>query len=62
MAMITQVFKTKNQTETIDSAYKQLIALNPTDKYNKQKAAGSLGGSSRSRFIERKNDQYTRMR
>ena len=62
MTMITQVFKAKNQTETIASAYTNLIALNPTDKYIKQKAAGSLGGSSRSRFIERNNGQYKRMR
>ena len=62
MAMITQVFTVKNQTETISSAYTKLIALNPTDKYIKQKAAGSLGGSSHSHFIERNNGQYTRKR
>jgi len=62
MAMITRVFTTKGQVESIADAYAKLIELNPTDKYNKQKAAGSLGGSSRSCFIERQNNQYTRMR
>lgn len=60
--MITRVFTKKGQAESIADAYTRLIELNPTDKYNKQKAAGSLGGSSRSRFIERQNNQYTRMR
>jgi len=60
--MITQVFTTKGQIESIADAYKKLIALNPTDKYNKQKAAGSLGGSSRSHYIERQNNQYKRMK
>lgn len=62
MAMITKVFTVKKQTETISSAYKKLIALDPTDKYIKQKAAGSLGGASHSGFIERNNGQYKRMR
>ena len=62
MAMITRVFNTKGQVESIADAYTKLVKLNPTDKYNKQKAAGSLGGSSRSGFIELQNNQYTRMR
>ena len=40
--LITKVFTCKNQKETVLSAYEKLIALNPTDKYNKQKAAGAL--------------------
>lgn len=60
--MITRVFTTKDQTESIADAYTKLIALNPTDKYIKQKAAGSLGGASRSHFIKRQNDEYIRMR
>jgi len=60
--MITRIFTKKGQVESKADAYTKLIALNPTDKYTKQKAAGSLGGSSRSHFIERQNDQYTRMR
>lgn len=60
--MIVQVFTAINQTDTVVSAYKKLIELNPNDKYNKQKAAGSLGGASRFRFIKRENNQYTRIR
>jgi len=60
--MITRVFTTMGHTESIADAYTKLIALNPTDKYNKQKAAGSLGGASRSGFIELKNGQWTRIR
>jgi|LSQX01.1.fsa_nt_gb hypothetical protein len=60
--MITQVFTIKNQRETIPNAYKKLIALNPTDKYNKKKAAGSLGGASRWGFIALNNGIWERMR
>lgn len=60
--MITRVFTIKNQKETITNAYGKLIALNPTDKYNKQKAAGSLGGASRWGFIALTNGVWERMR
>lgn len=60
--MITRVFTTKGHTESLADAYTKLIALNPTDKYNKQKAAGSLGGALRSHFIKRQNHQYIRIR
>ena len=40
----------------------KLIALNPTDKYSKQKAAGSLGGASRWGFIVLNNGIWERMR
>lgn len=60
--MIEQVFTAKDQTDTVTSAYKKLLDLNPNDKYIKQKAAGSLGGASRSRFIKRENNQYKRIK
>lgn len=60
--MIVQVFTTISQTETVVSAYKKLLELNTNDIYNKQKAAGSLGGASRFRFINRKKNEYTRIR
>lgn len=60
--MITRVFTTKSQKETIPNAYEKLIALNPTDKYSKQKAAGSLGGASRWGFIVLNNGIWERMR
>lgn len=60
--MITRVFTTKSQKETIPNALAKLIALNPTDKYSKQKAAGSLGGASRWGFIVLNNGIWERMR
>lgn len=60
--MITRVFTFKNQKETIQNAYVKLINLNPTDKYNKQKAAGALGGASRWGFIAHTDGVWERMR
>lgn len=61
--MISQVFVAKNHTETISDAYGQLQNLNPLDPYKKQKAAGSLGGASRWKFIELNNKrQWVRTR
>jgi len=60
--MITRVFTIKNQKETIPNAYEKLIALNPMDKYNKQKTAGSLGGASRWGFIVLTNGVWEQMR
>lgn len=50
--MITQVFTTKGMTLSVADAYTRLIALNPGDPFAKEKAAGSLGGSSRYGFLE----------
>ena len=60
--MISQVFTQINQKESIASAYSKLIDLNHNDPYNKQKAAGSLGGASRHGFIVRTDGKYTRVR
>lgn len=49
--MITHVFTTKGMTLSVADAYAALIALNSGDPYAKEKAAGSLGGSSRYGFI-----------
>lgn len=62
MTMITQVFTHSGETKTVASAYTQLVNLNPTDKYNNQKAAGSLGGASRWGFIALTNGVWERMR
>lgn len=60
--MITKVFTSKGEKETIASAYTKLIDLNPNDKYKKKKAAGSLGGASRHGFLSREDHEYTRTR
>ncbi len=62
MTMITNVFTQKGQSETVKDAFTALINLNPNDKYKKQKAAGSLGGSSNSKFLSRQGKTYTRTR
>lgn len=62
MAMITQVFKQKGQSMSMRNAFSDLVALNPTDKYRKQKAAGSLGGASNSKFLSKQGRNYTRAR
>ena len=53
MTMITKVFTKKGQSESTKDAYTDLVNLNPTDMYKKQKAAGSLGGSSTSKFLSK---------
>lgn len=61
--MITTVFSSKSHTESISDAYNQLQSLNPLDPYTKQKAAGSLGGASRWKFIKLNNKgQWVRIR
>lgn len=62
--MITQVFTTKGMTLSVAEAYTRLIALNPGDPYAREKAAGSLGGSSRHGFIQFNlaNKTWTRVR
>lgn len=60
--MISRVFTTKGQTETIQNAFGKLIALNPSDKHNKEKAAGALGGASRWGVIALSNGVWVRMR
>lgn len=62
MAMITNVFAQKGQSKSVIDAFTDLVNLNPTDKYKKQKAAGSLGGSSTSKFLSRQGQVYTRTR
>lgn len=60
--MITKVFTQKGQSKTIRDSFTALVNLNPNDKYKKQKAAGSLGGSSTSGFLSRQGKVYTRTR
>lgn len=60
--MITQVFKNKGQQKTIGEAFTELVNLHSSDKFAKQKAAGSLGGASNSGFINRQGKNYTRTR
>lgn len=60
--MISQIFTHRSHKESIRSAYSKLIDLNPKDPYNKQKAAGSLGGASRHGFIVRSNGDYVRVK
>lgn len=62
--MITRVFTTKGMTLSVADAYTSLMALNPGDPFASEKAAGSLGGSSRHGFIEFDsiNRTWTRVR
>lgn len=61
--MIIQVFTSKNHIEPIVNAYNRLQDINPSDPHKKQKAAGSLGGASRWKFIELNNKrEWVRMR
>lgn len=62
MTMITNVFTQKEQSKSASEAFSELINLNPSDKYKKQKAAGSLGGASNSKFLCREGKTYTRKR
>lgn len=62
MTMVTQVFTRKGDTKSIADAYVRLANLNPNDPYNKQKAAGSLGGSSASGFLKKEGRTYIRTR
>lgn len=50
--MITKVLSKKGQEISKRETFENLVALNPTDKYNKQKAAGSIGGSRTQGYIE----------
>jgi hypothetical protein len=61
--MITKVFASRSHTETIADAYCKLQDLNPLDHYKHMKAAGSLGGASRWKFIElNSKKEWVRMR
>ncbi len=62
MAMITNVFKRNNEVQSLNDAFTALVNLNPNDKYKKQKAAGSLGGSCTSGFLKRQGKTYQRTR
>ena len=60
--MISQIFTNRSHKESLRTAYSKLIDLNPNDPYNKQKAAGALGGASRHGFIVRFNGDYVRVK
>lgn len=62
MDMITHVFKKKGDTKSVADAFINLVNLNPNDKYKKQKASGSLGGSIASGFLSRQDKIYTQTR
>lgn len=49
--MITRVFPKLGDALTVADAIQSLMALHPNDPYSNQKAAGSLGGASKSGFI-----------
>lgn len=60
--MIVKVFQNIGDRLTIASAYQALLALYANEVYPHAKAAGSLGGASRSGFIILKNNMYERVR
>ena len=49
--IITRIFSNIGISFSIASAMTQLTALFPNDPFAKKKAAGALGGASRSGFI-----------
>ena len=53
--MITRVFQNLGDTLTVADAMQALMALHPNDPCSYQKAAGSLGGASKSGFIVMNN-------
>lgn len=56
--MITKVLSQKGQEISKKDTFEKLVALNPKDRYNKQKAAGSIGGSRTHRYIEVDGTNY----
>lgn len=50
--MIRKVFSQKGQELKKRETYEKLVALNSEDKFKKQKAAGSIGGSRTQGYIE----------
>ncbi|MCI7759600.1 MAG: hypothetical protein MSH49_06205 [[Eubacterium] saphenum] len=64
MADIVTVFTYKNQKLSQRSALQSLQNLHPADRFAKKKAAGSLGGSSRWKFIkfDPNTKDFTRIR
>lgn len=56
--MITKVLSQKGQEISKKDTFEKLVALNPTDRYNKQKAAGSIGGSRTQGYIEVDGTNY----
>lgn len=60
--MITYVLNRKGQRLSKKDTFDKLVALNPNDKYKKQKAAGSMGGSVTNNFIKSSGSDYECMR
>lgn len=60
--MIEKVFTHQGQKETVANAMRKLEFLDPSDKYNRKKAAGALGGASRWKFIDFENGHWERIR
>ena len=60
--MIEKVFTHQGQKETVTNAMRKLEFLDPSDKYNRKKAAGALGGASRWKFIGFENGHWERIR
>ena len=58
MHKITQVFRYKGATLSIADAMQALMALWKGDPYAQEKAAGALGGASRSGFIAQNHRGY----
>ena len=48
----------KGQEITKEKLMSELKGLNPDDKYKKQKAAGSIGGSVAHDYLKREGNQY----
>lgn len=60
--MITDVYKKKGERYSKKDTFDKLVNLNPKDKYNKQKAAGSIGGSVTQGYIESDGNDYKCMK
>lgn len=60
--MITHVFDKKGQRLSKQDTFNRLVTLYPNDKYKKQKAAGSIGGSVTHHYIQSNGSDYECMR
>lgn len=59
---ILQVLTYVGQRKTVANIYSELIALYPNDPFADKKAAGSIGGASKSGFIKLIDGYWVRMR
>ncbi len=59
---ISKVFKYLGDELSIADAMQALMALFPGDPYARHKAAGALGGASKSGFIVLKDNNWARQR